>query len=117
MAEFGRKRSCLKRIKGYNTGEERGGRKEEEVGSLPGNDKNNVVVNYWVIKLDFVLKLFRLNGYLKSRIKKLPKKININFLLEDADSSLKISVFYLTWHNIFTEANCVMIEAMSSKKT
>ena len=25
MAEFGRKRSCLKRIRGYNTGEERGG--------------------------------------------------------------------------------------------
>ena len=25
MAEFGRKRSCLKRIRGYNTGEEGGG--------------------------------------------------------------------------------------------
>ena len=24
MAEFGKKRSCLKRISGYNTGEERG---------------------------------------------------------------------------------------------
>ena len=27
MADFSRKRSCLKRIRGYNTGEERGGRR------------------------------------------------------------------------------------------
>ena len=48
--------------------------------------------------LFFVLKLSGLNGYLKgylkSRINKLPRKININFLLADAES-LKISVFYL----------------------
>ena len=42
--------------------------------------------------------------------------MNINFLLEDADS-LKISVFYPFWYNILTEAHCVMIETMSSKKT
>ena len=63
-----------------------------------GNEKNNVTVNYLFIKLVFVLKLSGLNGYLKgylkSRINKLPRKININFLLEDADS-LKVSVFYL----------------------
>ena len=71
-----------------------GRRKEEEVGtSLLGNDKNNVIVNYLFIKLVFVLKFSGLNGYLKSMINMLPKKININFLL-DADS-LKISVFYL----------------------
>ena len=62
------------------------------------NDKNNFIVNYLFITLVFVLKLSELNGYLKgylkSRINKLPRKININFLLEDADS-LKISVFYL----------------------
>ena len=61
-----------------------------------GNDKNNVIVNYLFIKLVFVLKLLRLNcylkGYLKSRINKLLRKNN--FLLEDADS-LKISVFCL----------------------
>ena len=45
--EFGGNRSCLKRIRGYNTG-----RKEEEVGTLLlGNDKNNVIVNYVFIKL------------------------------------------------------------------
>ena len=45
MVEFSRKRSCLKRIRGYNTG-----RKEEEVGTiLLGNDKNNVIVNYLFI--------------------------------------------------------------------
>ena len=75
------------------------GRKEEEVGTLLlGDDKSNVIVNYVFINLVFVLKLSELNeylkGYLKSRINKLPRKININFLLEDADS-LKISVFYL----------------------
>ena len=43
-AQFGGKRSYLKRIRGYNTG--------EEVGTLlPGNDKNNVIVNYLFIKL------------------------------------------------------------------
>ena len=47
MAEFVEKRSCLKRIRGYNTGE-----KEEEVNTLLlGNDKNNVIVNYLFIKL------------------------------------------------------------------
>ena len=46
-AVFGGKRSCLKRIRGYNKG-----RKEEEVGTLlPGNDNNNVIVNYLFIKL------------------------------------------------------------------
>ena len=35
-----------------------------------------------------------LKGYLKSRINKLPKKININVLLTNADL-LKISVLYL----------------------
>ena len=71
-----------------------------EVGTLLlGNDKNNVIVNYLFIKFFFVLKLSGLNyylkGYLESRINKLPrKKININCLLEDADS-LKMSVFYL----------------------
>ena len=85
-----------------------------------GNDKNNVIVNYLFIKLVFVLKLSGLNGslkgYLKSRINKLPRKKYINFLLEDADS-LKISVFYLFRYNMFTEAHCVMIETMSSRKT
>ena len=47
MAEFGGKRSCLKRISSYNTG-----RKEEEVGTLLlGNDKNNVIANYLLITL------------------------------------------------------------------
>ena len=47
MAEFVEKRSCLKRIRGYNKGE-----KEEEVNTLLlGNDKNNVIVNYLFIKL------------------------------------------------------------------
>ena len=42
MAEFGRKRSRLKRITGNNTGE----RKEVEVDTLLlGNDKNNVIAN------------------------------------------------------------------------
>ena len=41
------------------------GRKEEEVGTiLLGNDKNNAIVNYLFIKLVFVLKLSRPNGYL-----------------------------------------------------
>ena len=43
-----------------------------------GNDKNDIVVNYLVIKLVFVLKLSGLNvylkSYLKSRINKLPRK-------------------------------------------
>ena len=46
---------------------------------MPGNDKNNVVVNYLVIKLVFVLKLSGLNGYLKSRINKLPRKNKYKF--------------------------------------
>ena len=41
MTEFGEKRSCLKRIRGYNRGEE-----EVEVSTLLlGNDKNNVIAN------------------------------------------------------------------------
>ena len=37
-----RKKTCLKRIRGYKTGG-----KEEEIGTLLlGNDKNNVNVNY-----------------------------------------------------------------------
>ena len=76
------------------------GRKEEEVGTfLLGNDKNNVTFNFLFITLVFVLKLLGLNGnlndYLKSGINKLLRKININFLFEDADS-LKISVFFLS---------------------
>ena len=40
--EFSEKRSCLKRSRGYNKGEERG-----EVGTLLlGNDKNNGIANY-----------------------------------------------------------------------
>ena len=39
-----------------------------------GNDKNNVLVSYLFIKLAFVLKVLGLNGYLKSRINKLPRK-------------------------------------------
>ena len=55
------------------------GRKEEEVGTLLlGSDKDNVIVNYFFVKLVSVLKLLGLNGYLKgylkSRINKLPKK-------------------------------------------
>ena len=50
MAEFGRKRSCLKHKGGK--GGSRQGRKEEEVGTLLlDNDKNNVIVNYLFIKL------------------------------------------------------------------
>ena len=41
MVEFGRKRLCLKRIRGYDTGEERVGSRH----SLDGNHKNNVIVN------------------------------------------------------------------------
>ena len=41
ITEFGGKRSCLKRIRGYKTGEE-----EVEVSTLLlGNDKNNVIAN------------------------------------------------------------------------
>ena len=40
--ELGGKRSSLKRIRDYDTGEE-----EVEIGTLLlGNDKNNVIVNY-----------------------------------------------------------------------
>ena len=47
ITEFGGKRSCLKRIRGYKTGEE-----EVEVSTLLlGNDKNNVIANYVFIKL------------------------------------------------------------------
>ena len=60
-----------------------------------GNDKNNIVFNYLSIKLVFVLKLFGLNGYLKDYLKSRINKLPINFLLEDADLLLKISVFYL----------------------
>ena len=87
--EFDRKRSCLKRIRGYNTEEEGGGSRHSFA-----NDKNNVIKHdknviktmYWwkqcycqlFMKYFFVLKLSRLNGYLKgylkSRINKLPKK-------------------------------------------
>ena len=72
------------------------GRTEEEVCTLLlGNDKNNVTVNYLLIKLVFVLKLLGLSGYLKgylkSRVNKLPRK---NKFSVDEDS-LKISVFYL----------------------
>ena len=61
---------------------------EEEVGTLLlGNVKNNVIVNYLFIKLS--------KGLTKIMNKlQREKVININFLLEDADS-LKISVFYL----------------------
>ena len=114
--EFDRKRSCLKRIRGYDTGEEGGGSRHSFA-----NDKNNVIKHdknviktmiktmYWwkqcycqlFMKYFFVLKLSRLNGYLKgylkSRINKLPKKKNINFLLANTGLS-KISVFYyLFW--------------------
>ena len=65
--------------------------KEEEVGTLLlGNDKKCYCQLF--IKLFFVLKLLGLNcylkDYLKSRIIKLQRKnkININFLLADADS-------------------------------
>ena len=41
ITEFGGERSCLKRIRGYKTGEE-----EVEVSTLLlGNDKNNVIAN------------------------------------------------------------------------
>ena len=43
-----------------------------------GSDKDNVIVNYFFVKLVSVLKLLGLNGYLKgylkSRINKLPRK-------------------------------------------
>ena len=51
MADFGRKRSCLKGIRGYDR------RKEVEVDTLLlGNDKSNVIANYLLF---FVLKAFR----------------------------------------------------------
>ena len=70
--------------------------RKEVVGTLlPGNVKTVLFSN---IKLSFVFKISGLNGYLKgylkSRINKLPKKININVLLTNADL-LKISVLYL----------------------
>ena len=44
--KFGGERSCLKKIRGYNTG-----RKDEEAGFLLlGKDKNSVIVNYFLIK-------------------------------------------------------------------
>ena len=51
-----------------------------EVGTLlPGNDKNNVIVNY-LLSYFFVFKLSGqygyLKGYLMPRTNKLPKKIN-----------------------------------------
>ena len=47
-AEFGRKKvTCLKRIRGYNTGEERGSRNSFSL----GNDKNNIIIIYLFIKL------------------------------------------------------------------
>ena len=60
------------------------GMKVEEVGTLLlGKDKNSVIVNYFVIKLVFVLKLSGpngyLKGYLKSRINKLPRKNKYKF--------------------------------------
>ena len=62
-----------------------------------GSDKDNVIVNYFFVKLVSVLKLLGLNGYLKgylkSRINKLLKKIIINFLLANADL-LKISFIF-----------------------
>ena len=65
-----------------------GGGEEEEVGTLLlGNVKNNVIVNYLFIKLSKGLTKI-MNKLQREKI------ININFLLEDADS-LKISVFYL----------------------
>ena len=39
MPSFGRKRSCLKRIRGHDTGKEGGGIRD----SLLSNDKNNVI--------------------------------------------------------------------------
>ena len=64
-----------------------------------GSDKDNVIVNYFFVKLVSVLKLLGLNGYLKgylkSRINKLlkkrnNKKITDNFLLANADLLIKI---------------------------
>ena len=56
MADFGRKRSCLKGIRGYDR------RKEVEVDTLLlGNDKSNVIANYLLF---FVLKLSGLNDFL-----------------------------------------------------
>ena len=37
-------------------------------------------------------------------------------MLANADL-LKISILYLFWYNIFTEAHCIMIETISSNKT
>ena len=67
---------------------------------MPGNDKNNVVVNYLVIKLVFVLKLSGLNGYLKSRINKLLKKNKYQFSVRRCRFIIKdISLLsYLTQH-------------------
>ena len=57
ITEFGGKRSCLKRIRGYKTGEE-----EVEVSTLLlGNDKNNVIANKY-IKLFLVFKFSGLNA-------------------------------------------------------
>ena len=74
--EFGRKRSCLKRIRGYDIGE-----KVVEVGTrLLGNDKDNVIANK-------VLKYFQCLRF-RDEI------IIINFLLANPDL-LEISIFYL----------------------
>ena len=59
------------------------GRKEEEVSTLLlGNDKNNVIINYLLTKLVFVLKLsalYGLKGYLKQRINKVWRKNKYKF--------------------------------------
>ena len=39
VPSFGGKRSCLKRIRGYNTGKDEGGSRH----SFTSNDKNNVI--------------------------------------------------------------------------
>ena len=74
------------------------GRKEDEVGTiLLGNDKNNVIVNY-LFKLVFVLKFSELNGYLlgylKSRIKKLPRKTKYEFSIRRCRFIKDISVLF-----------------------
>ena len=80
--------------------------KVEEVGTLLlGKDKNSAIINYFFIKLVFVLKLLGLNGYLKgylkSRINKLPRKNKYKFSVRRSRSIKGISLLSFLVQNIY----------------
>ena len=90
-------------------------RKEVEVGTLLlGNEKNNVIVNYLFINLVFLLKLSRLNDYLKGSLKsktnKLPRKNKYQFSVRRCRFIKDISLLSFLIQHIYISPKLILDE-------